>query len=494
MNELIALLQNTKKPRIAVVGDIMLDRYIWGDAERISQEAPVILLRAEQREERLGGAGSVATMLSALDAEPLLIGVIGDDRGGEQVLENLQKHKIDCTMVVRDSSRTTTTKERYIGKAQTRHPQQIIRVDYEDRHPIHHVIENNFIDFIAKSIDKLDAILISDYNKGVCTPRLLQEIIKIANRIQCPVIADPARGVCYAKYSGCTALTPNRLEAGLAVNKYISSISDALEAAAELQKCYNIDIGIVTLDKDGIVMADRYGRQQHFPTRQRQVYDITGAGDMVLASLGLALSYNTSIEAAIRFANAAGGLEVERIGVTPITRADILADILNTTNAHCNTLTSKLVTIDSLLSLLKLRRSLGQRIGFTNGCFDILHVGHVQYITEARQQVDCLIVGLNDDDSVRRLKGVNRPINDVMSRATVLAALYGVDYITVFSETTPLKLIETIKPDVLIKGGDYTKDKIVGSELVESYGGKVYIANYYTGFSTTRLLEQLKAA
>jgi D-beta-D-heptose 7-phosphate kinase/D-beta-D-heptose 1-phosphate adenosyltransferase len=445
MNDIIQLLQNIKQPQVIVVGDIMLDRYIWGNAERISQEAPVILLRADRREERLGGAGSVAMMLHHLEARVAIAGVVGDDENGKQIVTMLRQLGIDTSAVAADSSRPTTVKERYMGRAQTRHPQQIVRVDYEERHAINQNIESRIIEGIAGLLEVADIVLVSDYDKGVCTPTLLQFLISAARTRGIPVVADPIRGGDYSKYRGCTALTPNRLEAGLAVGRALHSVDEAISAAVELQNRLELEAGIVTLDKDGMVFAHRDGRRQHFPTRPRQVYDITGAGDMVMAALGLALAAGASYETALRLANIAGGLEVERLGVSPVTRADILADLLRTSGApaawHHH---DKIQTLASLIPLIQLRRSLGQRIAFTNGCFDVLHAGHVSYLSEARRQADCLIVGLNSDASVRSLKGPTRPLNPHNARAAVLAALQDVDYIVLFDEPTPMSLIRAI--------------------------------------------------
>lgn len=495
MNDIIQLLQNAKQPQVVVVGDIMLDRYIWGNAERISQEAPVILLRADHREERLGGAGSVAMMLRHLECSVAVIGAVGQDENAERILTMMRQLGIDTSAVVPDSTRPTTVKERYIGRAQTRHPQQMIRVDYEERHTINGNIEKLIIQRAEYLIDTADIILVSDYDKGVCTNTLLQFLISAAGKRAIPVLADPIRGGDYSKYRGCTALTPNRLEAGLAVGRALHTIEDALQAAAELQRRLELEAGIVTLDKDGMALAHRDGRQLHFPTRPRQVYDITGAGDMVMAALALALAAKADYDTAIRLANIAGGLEVERIGVSPVTRADILADILRASTTHTAFQSSdKIMTLPKLLPLIHLRRSLGQRIAFTNGCFDVLHAGHVRYLSEARQQADCLIVGLNSDTSVRNLKGPTRPVNPHTERAMILAALQDVDYVVLFDEPTPLTLIQALRPDVLVKGGDYRKDQIVGADFVESYGGKVYIAQFHCGYSTTSLIERIKAA
>lgn len=336
-------------------------------------------------------------------------------------------------------------------------------------------------------------MLISDYDKGVCTPTVLAETIRVARSQNKPVLADPIRGNDYGKYSGCHAITPNRLEAGLATAITINGTSSALVAAERLMRELKLDAAIVTLDKDGMALADRTGRRTVFATRPRQVYDITGAGDMVLAMLGLALAAGIDYPDAIRLANIAGGLEVEKIGVAPITREEIVADIRRVQPSDEGEL-SKTCDVDVLLPELLRRRGAGQRVVFTNGCFDVLHAGHVQYLAEAKAQGEILVVGLNNDSSVRLLKGAGRPINPVSARAAVLSALHAVDFIVAFDSSTPAELIARIRPDVLVKGADYRKPEIVGAEFVESYGGRVHIAQLRDGFSTTNIVKQLKAA
>jgi D-beta-D-heptose 7-phosphate kinase/D-beta-D-heptose 1-phosphate adenosyltransferase len=296
-------------------------------------------------------------------------------------------------------------------------------------------------------------------------------------------------------------LTPNRLEAGLATGRQINSADEALQAAEQLRQELDLEAGIVTLDKDGMALVHRDGAKKIFPTRPRQVYDITGAGDMVLSVLGITLASlrdkgaSADYEAAIRLANIAGGLEVEKIGVATVTRDEILRDLLRSSSGATSIqLADKLLPIERLQQELASRRRLGQRVAFTNGCFDILHAGHVQYLQEARAQADLLVVGLNSDSSVRLLKGAHRPINQVTARAQVLAGLQAVDFITIFEEATPLALIQALRPDALVKGANYQKHEVVGADFVEAYGGRVHLAPLREGFSTTGILQRLSAA
>lgn len=488
--DLIDLVQRLGQPHVLVVGDLMLDRYVWGDAERISQEAPVILLHADKREERLGGASSVATMLRALGARVALAGVVGADHDGTRIRQLLTDLDLDQEAVLSDDARPSTVKERYIGRAQHRHPQQMIRVDYETRVPVRTAIESELCHAIASQLRKADIVLISDYDKGVCTPAVLAATMAEARARGLRTVADPVRGCDYAKYQGCSALTPNRLEAGLATGRVLHTSADALEAAAQLQHQLELEAAILTLDKDGMALVHRDGRRQLFPTRPRQVYDITGAGDMVLSVLGMALAAGADYGAAIRLANIAGGLEVEKIGVATVTRDEMLRDLLRATPAG----TQKVLERAALCQEVESRRRLGQRLAFTNGCFDVLHAGHVQYLQEARAQAELLVVGLNSDASVRALKGAGRPIHPAEDRALVLAGLQAVDYVTFFAETTPLALIQALRPEVLVKGADYRKDDVVGAAFVEAYGGRVHLAPLREGLSTTRILQRLGAA
>ena len=495
--ELIELVSRLGQPEVLVLGDLMLDRYIWGDAERISQEAPVILLHADKREERLGGASSVAMMLASLGAKVILAGVTGADADAGRIREILDGMLVDHHAVIPDASRPTTVKERYIGRAQARHPQQMLRVDYEVRDPLSKSVEDRLCAVLFARIAVADIVLISDYDKGVCTPRILKYVIEQAHLRGIRVIADPIRGSDYSKYRGCSAITPNRLEAGLATGRTIQTTDQAFAAARILRDTLGLEAAIVTLDKDGMALCHRDGREIVYPTRPRQVYDITGAGDMVMSVLGLAIAAGADYPDAIRLGNVAGGLEVEKIGVVTVSREEILQDLHDHpvgSDGNAPDQWSKVPEFADLLARVERHRREGRRIVFTNGCFDVLHAGHTQYLSEARAQGDILIVGLNSDESVRSLKGPTRPINPIDARAFVLASLASVDYIAVFGEATPIGLIEAIRPDVLVKGADYTVAQVVGAEFVAAYGGRVHLADLREGFSTTKVLSRLRAA
>jgi D-beta-D-heptose 7-phosphate kinase / D-beta-D-heptose 1-phosphate adenosyltransferase len=486
IDALISRIENLGQPRVLVVGDLILDRYIWGYAERISQEAPVALLRADQREHRLGGASSVATMLAALGACVQIAGVVGQDDSATLVRHILNSQGIDDSLVLAVSDRPTTVKERYIGRAQDRHPQQMIRVDYEVRDAIATDIEEEFINRLDQAIASSDIILISDYDKGVCTPRLLRQLIDKARAAGKRVLADPIRGSDYSRYRGVHCMTPNRLEAGLATGLTIRTNDEAMIAAEKLKTELNMEASIVTLDRDGMALIDPQGQQAIHPTRQRQVYDITGAGDMVLSVIGLVLAAGGDYAEAVALGNVAGGLEVEKIGVALISRQEIISDLIE----HHASGVSKIKTWAATADECQRRQRAGQKVVFTNGCFDLLHVGHVRLLAQSAAAGDYLVVGLNSDASVKRLKGDSRPVNDEMSRAEVLAALGCVDAVAIFGEETPRELINTLRPDVLVKGGDYKPHEVVGRDEVESWGGRLVLIDIVAGHSTTSMIQR----
>lgn len=491
---LIDMVQKLGRPRVLVLGDLILDRYTWGDAERVSQEAPVILLREERQEIRLGGAANVAHMLRGLEADVLMAGVVGGDGDGQLLRAELEAAGVDCGATLTDPSRPTTVKTRFIGLAQHRHSHQMLRVDREVRVPLDEARERQLLECLLPRLRECQSVLISDYGKGVCTPAVVSRVIETARGMGLPVIVDPSWSGDCRNYIGATAVTPNRLETKRATGIEIRTTDDAFAAGRTLCVDYQLEHAFVTLDSDGIALTFRNGSSQHLKTRKREVYDITGAGDMVLAMIGVGAAAGIDPVDLARLANVAGGLEVEQIGVVAISREEILADLLAHSPAGQEKEThEKVVTLDDLARQTAARRRLGQRIVMTNGCFDVLHVGHVSYLQQAAREGDCLIVALNSDASVRLLdKGSDRPIFSQEHRAAMLAALEAVDYVVIFSEATPHAVLERIKPDLLVKGGTYAHHEIVGWELVESYGGQVKPLGVVPGLSTTQILRRLR--
>lgn len=487
--QLIDLVQRLETPRILVVGDMILDKYIWGDAERVSQEAPVILLRQDKQEMRLGGASNVANMLVGLEAQATLAGVVGHDFDGTCVRQELERAGICSEFVLTDPSRPTTVKERYIGRAQQRHPHQMLRVDREVRTPLSTELESEFLARLLPRLGEFQAILISDYAKGVCTPRILRTIIQAGRDLGIPVLVDPYPGEDYSNYRGATAVTPNRLETRRATGIEIKSTAQAFAAGQRLCEVLDLEYAYVTLDSDGIAFVRADGHAEMLPTRKREVYDITGAGDMVLAMIGVGLAAGCDPAEVGRIANVAGGLEVEQIGVVTISREEILNDLL--TNSR--QIIDKVCEREELARQVAARRRVGHKVVLTNGCFDLLHIGHVTYLQQAAREGDCLIVAINSDASVRSLnKGPDRPIFTQADRAAMLAALEAVDYVVVFDEATPHSLLEQLRPDVLVKGGTYSTHEIIGREVVEAYGGVVKPLTLVEGISTTRIVQGLR--
>lgn len=488
-HHLLDAVERLGTPRILVAGDLILDRYVWGDAERISQEAPVILLREERQETRLGGAANVANMLIGLDARVDLAGVIGADLDGRALSMDLDRAGIGQGTIVADPSRPTTAKVRFMGRAQYRHPHQMLRVDRETRQPISSAIVKQLLAAILPKLGEYDAILISDYAKGVCTSELLRPLIDAARSQRIPVVVDPAAGGDYRLYRGVTGVTPNRSETFKATGREIRTIDDACRAGQQLVEQFDLDMAFVTIDRDGIALSQRDRDAVHLPTRPREVCDITGAGDMVLAMIGVGMAAGVDPVDLCRLANVAGGLEVEQVGVVPITRKQVIADILH----GARDVENKVCALDDLVRHVSARRKAGQRIVLTNGCFDLLHVGHVSYLQEAAREGDCLIVAINSDDSVRRLgKGADRPIFDQEYRSRMLAGLESVDYVVAFAEDTPHALLEAVRPDVLVKGGTYSIEEIVGREVVLAYGGVVKPMGMTPGVSTTEIVKRLR--
>ena len=487
--ELIDEMARLGTPRVLVIGDLILDRYIWGDAERISQEAPVILLREDRQETRLGGAANVANMLRGLEADVTLAGVVGADADGMWVAKELERFGVDCSALVEDSDRPTTCKVRFMGRAQHRHPHQMLRVDREVRTPVTSQIAEKLLAAIEPRLHEFQAVLVSDYAKGVCTAEVLRPLITAARAAGLPVIVDPAAGGDYNIYRGATGVTPNRSETQKATGVDVRSIDAAYQAGQLLVEKFDLDMAFVTLDRDGIVLARQDGSSVHLPTRVREVYDVTGAGDMVLAMFGLGMAAGIEPTNLCRLANVAGGLEVEQVGVVRISRKEILTDLLRGSRRAAG----KVCSVDELARHVSARRQAGQKVVLTNGCFDLLHVGHLSYLQEAAQEGDCLIVAINSDHSVRRLnKAPDRPIFNEEYRAQMLAGLESVDYVVVFDEETPHAILRQLQPDVLVKGGTYRDEEIVGREVVIGYGGRVKAMGVTPGVSTTEIVRRLR--
>ncbi|WP_104697734.1 MULTISPECIES: D-glycero-beta-D-manno-heptose-7-phosphate kinase [unclassified Helicobacter] len=464
-----------KQPTILVVGDLMVDHYIWGESTRISPEAPVQVVDVRNESNRLGGACNVANNLVAMGAKVDLCGVVGSDAMGEWLVSRLNELMIGIQQIVVDSMRPTTQKTRVILSNQ-----QILRVDRENKQELIKDLQEKIYESIEENIHKYSAIILSDYNKGVLTKDITQKIIGLARSENIPILCDP-KGVDYTKYKGATLLTPNKKEAQEATHIQIVDSKSLELAAQKMKKDCSLSFSLITLSEDGIGILDQNDKILKIPTVAKEVFDVTGAGDTVIASLAFCLAQSIDIYNACKFANAAAAVVVSKVGSAVASMDEILL-FLNSKNPHQN---QKIITLEALLDFLK---NQNQKIIFTNGCFDILHRGHIQYLQEAKELGDILIVGLNTDASVKRLKGEMRPINSQDDRAFVLAGLESVDFVVLFDEDTPLNLIQAIQPDILVKGADYKDKEVVGSE----FAGQTILIDFVEGKSTSLIIEKIK--
>lgn len=475
--------------RVLLVGDFMLDRYVIGDAERISPEAPVPVLLAAEDEERVGGAGSVALNVVALGGQVVCCGLIGRDGFGDRVEKLLRDSGADISGLLRVEDRPTITKTRIVGLAEHRHRQQILRVDRELVKPPAPGDLDRLVAAVERALPSVDVVCLEDYAKGLLSDELCRRVIGAAVTQGKPVLVDPARAPTWQRYAGSTLLTPNRAELEIGVGRTLSD-GELVAAATEAVERLRLTCMVVTLGRDGALLVRRNGSSQRFPTVPRAVYDNTGAGDAVLAMLAVALAAGGSIEQAVSLANIAGGLEVSKFGCVPITRDEVLHELRHGPHGR-----RKLRSVAELLPELAARRQRGETVVFTNGCFDILHPGHVELLEKARQLGSVLVVGVNSDRSIREQgKGDDRPIRDQAARCRMLAALEAVDFLVLFDDASVEPLVRLIAPDVIAKGSEVARDGrgVVGGDWVRSRGGRVVLIEHVEGWSTTRELQRIR--
>jgi D-beta-D-heptose 7-phosphate kinase/D-beta-D-heptose 1-phosphate adenosyltransferase len=484
MTSLIDRWNSISHPRICVIGDLILDCYHWGAAERISPEAPVLVLRSEGEEDRLGGAASVASLLRGLECDVSLIGIVGDDVEGRRVKTLVAEMGVDASPILVDASRPTTKKTRILGSTNQRQPHQLLRLDRESTQPVGDELEQLLIEVVGLAIPQASMVLVSDYGKGCCTPELLRTIFDVAGRHGIPVAVDPAKNVSYDRYRNASILTPNRTEASTATGTKIHTSVDAANAGRKLCLDLDIDTVLLKLDREGLVICNRTDPPQVVQTIPRTVCDVTGAGDMVLAVLGLCLADGWALSDAAEIANVAAGLEVERVGVTQISREEIAASLRA---AKSRTTHQKVVSCEFAGELAVRYRQEGRKIAFTNGCFDLFHAGHLHSLEQAGSHGDILFVAVNDDSSISRLKGSGRPIIPQEQRLAIVAALSCVDHVILMDDDTPHRILNSVRPHVLAKGAPYTPSQVVGGEIVLEYGGTIAITETLPNLSTTLL-------
>jgi len=460
------------RARVMVIGDVILDQYYFGKVNRISPEAPVPVVKVNKIRYNLGGAGNVVNNIMHLGAESHLMGIVGSDRNKELLEELLDEENVSYTLI--ETASPTITKVRVVGELQ-----QLLRLDFEDIKEIDEYIFRSFKEQLAQSIERLHVIVLSDYGKGVCTYELCQNVIQLSQGKNTMTIVDPSGGD-WEKYKNATIITPNVKELGIVTGKEIPNEDDPIEHyGMEIVKRYNLEYLLVTRSEKGMSLFSREG-VTHIPTVAKEVRDVTGAGDTVVATIAVSLASGIDMLNATRIANLAAGIVVSKFGAAPIEYNE-LHYVINTVE------NVKIVTLDLAIRIVSDLLTQNKKIVFTNGCFDILHRGHVSYLKETKKLGDILIVGLNSDSSVKKIKGKQRPHNTQDDRAELLASLEFVDYVIIFDEETPYNLIKALKPDVLVKGGDYTKETVVGRE----FAGEVVIIPFVEGYSTTKYIHIL---
>ncbi|WP_455756688.1 D-glycero-beta-D-manno-heptose-7-phosphate kinase [Sulfurimonas sp.] len=465
-------------PKILVVGDLMIDHYLWGSCERISPEAPVQVVDISKETTVLGGAGNVINNLVALGADVSVSSVIGDDSNGVELKNMLKSIDVNSDNIIVQNKRKTSKKSRVIASSQ-----QVIRYDKESKDDIDNSSVSKILDSLVGSISQYDIIILSDYGKGVLRDDLCEGIIDLSKNHNIKVLVDP-KGSDFSKYRGAYLLTPNKKEAILATNIDIKDDKTLKKALVKLKEECNLGLSLITLSEDGIATFDK--EVEVFPTVAKEVFDVTGAGDTVIASIAFALSTGKNIQETAKFANLAAGVVVGKIGSATVTLQEIEE---YEASLHKSRSDSHIKSFEDINTIVNRCKVSGKKVVFTNGCFDILHVGHVKYLQVAKSFGDVLIVGLNSDQSVSRLKGPTRPVNIAQDRAYILAALEAVDYVVPFEEDTPHDLIKMIKPDTLVKGGDYKGKDVVGTE----FAGELKLVDFVDGKSTTKTIEKIQS-
>ena len=467
----------TKTPKILVVGDLMIDHYLWGSCERISPEAPVQVINVDNESTVLGGSGNVINNLKALGAQVDVISVIGGCEISDELKDLLNDINVNSEYLITQKDRITSKKSRIIAAQQ-----QVVRYDRESTDEINAESQTKILNTFKKIIANYDAVLLSDYGKGVLTAELTQSLITIANNSNKKVLVDP-KGLDYSKYKGAYLLTPNKKEASEATQINIHDNTTLTKAIKQLKTKCDLDISLITLSEQGVAIYDDTLRTH--PTVAREVFDVTGAGDTVLASLGFSLSCGLDIDDAVEFANLAAGVVVGKIGSATATLNEIIE---YESSLNKSTSDEHIKTLNEIIALSIELKSRGKKVVFTNGCFDILHAGHVRYLETAKSYGDVLILGLNSDRSVTALKGEGRPINTQIDRAYILAALEAVDYVVIFDEDTPYDLIKAVKPNILVKGGDYEGKDVVGQDIAD----ELKLVQFVDGKSTTKTIEKIQ--
>jgi len=481
-----ALTHAIARQTVLCIGDLMLDEFVYGEVSRISPEAPAPVIAVQRSEIHVGGAGNVARNVAAVGARCIFVGLVGDDAAGAMLRSELAKDGTIEAVLVCDPSRPTTRKVRFVSEHFSTH---MLRADWELASPAAGDIEQQLIDAILPQLSRADVVLLSDYAKGVLTARVVRNVIDAARKLGKRVLVDP-KSANFAIYRGATLLTPNRKEFAEATRSRADSDASIAAAAQDAMQLADCDAILVTQSEHGMTLVPRIGAPIHVPAHPVKVRDVSGAGDTVAAVLAATLATGADWETCLRMANAAAAVAVGKQGTATVSVRELRRVILP--HAFLAAEEKIIGATGDLDAHVAGWRKQGLRIGFTNGCFDILHPGHVKVLTAARAACDRLVVGLNSDASVKRLKGEGRPVQDEHARAEVLAALEAVDLVAIFDEDTPIRLITEVRPNVLVKGGDYTREQVVGHDIVEAAGGAVMLVDIMPGFSTTSLVDRAR--
>ncbi|MBW5438808.1 D-glycero-beta-D-manno-heptose-7-phosphate kinase [Bradyrhizobium canariense] len=472
--------------KVLCVGDVMLDRFIGGDIKRISPEGPVPVISIRKAEKIPGGAANVARNISSLNGSCTLVGLIGDDEAGRTLVTEMKRDERISVQFVISAERPTTEKIRYVSQGQ-----HVIRADIESSEDVTQDLELELINLISELLPGHSVVVLSDYAKGVLTDNVIRRTIQFAQEAKIPVLVDP-KSQHLERYSGATVITPNSKEllAATGIDAGIDTDSAARACHAVLRNT-TIENILVTRAEKGMTLLSRKKEPVHIAASAREVADVVGAGDTAIATLSMAVGAGADLEEAAALANCAAGVAVGKHGTATVTRSELLEALASVQKFSDDETSKRLLPLDEVKSRIGLWQKDGLRIGFTNGCFDILHIGHLKLLNFARSNCDRLVVAVNSDNSVKRLKGPSRPINDENDRALLLASLKMVDAVVVFDKDTPLEIIESICPDVLVKGADYQIDQIVGASFVLAHGGTVLRSKFVPGRSTTNVIAQI---
>ncbi|NDE90492.1 MAG: D-glycero-beta-D-manno-heptose-7-phosphate kinase [Alphaproteobacteria bacterium] len=482
--DIIQQLERLPSNPILVVGDVMLDRFMYGQVDRISPEAPIPVMRYVREISMLGGAGNVVRNLVSLKQHCDLISVIGADSAGFEVAKQLSLDEVITPHLLTDKDRPTTIKTRFVAGIQ-----QVLRCDVERAENLSAAMEDQVITRLRLAVPQVSAVILSDYAKGVLTQKVIAEAIALGKQHNKPVIIDP-KGRDYTRYTGADIVTPNRKELTEASGHEIRTVEDAVKASEQLIAKYKFKAVLAKLGGDGVCLVAAGKPPIHIKATAREVYDVSGAGDTVIAGFATALAAGMSMEHAAHTANEAGSIVVSKVGTATVSIEELINNFRQVEDRDIN---EKVLTQNKAIELVERWRRQGLNVGFTNGCFDLVHPGHISLLQQSRKACDRLVVGLNSDASVKRLKGAERPVQNEKARATVLATLNPVDLVVIFNEDTPLELIKALRPNVLVKGADYTEETVVGAADVKSWGGSIVLANLVEGQSTTNTIKKLKS-